>query len=242
MKFLAFLAVVLLSGAIAGTVQGMANLVLVEPVLDKAIYLENKALFDSGAEQDSIEFRVAHEEYRVWQKGGQLVSSAILGMSMGSLFGLVFGYARKSLPSSNILKKTLILAVIMWLILFIIPFVKYPSNPPTVGDSNTVSERATLYVGLIAVSGLLTLGFYYASRFLHGQKKVLALVGYLCILCTVIIMFPENPDAVSISDELLYDFRVASVISVTIFWITLAFVFGGLWRKFIPSIADSVEK
>ena len=196
MKFLAFLAVVLLSGAIAGTVQGMANLVLVEPVLDKAIYLENKALFDSGAEQDSIEFRVAHEEYRVWQKGGQLVSSAILGMSMGSLFGLVFGYARKSLPSSNILKKTLILAVIMWLILFIIPFVKYPSNPPTVGDSNTVSERATLYVGLIAVSGLLTLGFYYASRFLHGQKKVLALVGYLCILCTVIIMFPENPDAV----------------------------------------------
>ena len=104
MKFLAFLAVVLLSGAIAGTAQGVANLVLVEPVLDKAIYLENKALFDSGAEQDSIEFRVAHEEYRVWQKGGQLVSSAILGMSMGSLFGLVFGYARKSLPSSNILK------------------------------------------------------------------------------------------------------------------------------------------
>ena len=100
----------------------MANLVLVEPVLDKAIYLENKALFDSGAEQDSIEFRVAHEEYRVWQKGGQLVSSAILGMSMGSLFGLVFGYARKSLPSSNILKKTLILAVIMWLIQGVLSF------------------------------------------------------------------------------------------------------------------------
>ena len=67
----------------------------------------------SGNEQDSVEFRIAHEEYRTWQKGGQLVSSAILGMSMGSLFGLVFGYARKSLPSSNILKKTLILAVIM---------------------------------------------------------------------------------------------------------------------------------
>ena len=158
MKFLAFLAVVLLSGAISGTAQGMANFVLVEPVLDKAIYLENKALFDSGNEQDSVEFRIAHEEYRTWQKGGQLVSSAILGMSMGSLFGLVFGYARKSLPSSNILKKTLILAVIMWLILFIIPFVKYPSNPPTVGDPNTINERTTLYVGLIAVtfSGLLT--------------------------------------------------------------------------------------
>ena len=90
MKFLAFLAVVLLSGAIAGTVQGMANLVLVEPVLDKAIYLENKALFDSGAEQDSIEFRVAHEAKRLScsAPGNQIVSlfsSAILGMSMGSL-------------------------------------------------------------------------------------------------------------------------------------------------------------
>ena len=140
MKFLAFLAVVLLSGAISGTAQGMANFVLVEPVLDKAIYLENKALFDSGNEQDSVEFRIAHEEYRTWQKGGQLVSSAILGMSMGSLFGLVFGYARKSLPSSNILKKTLILAVIMWLILFIIPFVKYPSNP------NTINERTNRWI------------------------------------------------------------------------------------------------
>ena len=173
MKFLAFLAVVLLSGAIAGTAdQGVANLVLVEPVLDKAIYLENKALFDSGAEQDSIEFRVAHEEYRVWQKGGQLVSSAILGMSMGSLFGLVFGYARKSLPSSNILKKTLILAVIMWLILFIIPFVKYPSNPPTVGDSNTVSERATLHtLKLIAVSGLLTLEIFTMHQDSYMDRK-----------------------------------------------------------------------
>ena len=54
--------------------------------------------------------------------------------------------------------------------------------------------------------------------------------------------FPENPDVASISDELLYDFRVGSVISVTIFWFTLAFVFGGLWRRFIPNIADSAEK
>ena len=91
MKFLAFLAVVLLSGAISGTAQGMANFVLVEPVLDKAIYLENKALFDSGNEQDSVEFRIAHEEYRTWQKGGQLVSSAILGMSMGSHLRLYLG-------------------------------------------------------------------------------------------------------------------------------------------------------
>ena len=72
---MAFLAVVLFSGAISGTIQGVANFVLVEPVLDRAIYLENKALFDSGAEQDSIEFRVAQEEYRLWQKGGQLISS-----------------------------------------------------------------------------------------------------------------------------------------------------------------------
>ena len=148
---MAFLAVVLFSGAISGTIQGVANFVLVEPVLDRAIYLENKALFDSGAEQDSIEFRVAQEEYRLWQKGGQLISSTILGMSIGSLFGIIFSYTKKSLPSSDIIKKTLILAAIMWLILFIIPFVKYPSNPPTVGDVDTVNERMALYAGLIAV-------------------------------------------------------------------------------------------
>ena len=37
---------------------------------------------------------------------------------------------------------------------------------------NTINERTTLYVGLIAVSGLLTLGFYYLhSRFLHETEK-----------------------------------------------------------------------
>ncbi len=235
------MAVVLFSGAISGTIQGVANFVLVEPVLDRSIYLENKALFDSGAEQDSIEFRIAHEEYRLWQKGSQLISSTILGMSIGSLFGIIFSYAKKSLPSSDIIKKTLILAAIMWLILFIIPFVKYPSNPPTVGDADTVNERMALYAGLIAVSGLLTLGFYYASKFLPGRKKIFALAGYFCILGGVIFMFPENPDTISISNDLLYDFRVASVISVTIFWITLPFVFGGLWNKFLPSTADLTE-
>ena len=58
--------------------------------------------------------------------------------------------------------------------------------------------------------------------------------------------FPDNPPNTnaSVNPEkwLLYDFRVASVISVTIFWITLAFVFGGLWRKFIPSIAQTLLK
>ena len=95
MKFLAFLAVVLLSGAIAGTAQGVANLVLVEPVLDKAIYLENKALFDSGAEQDSIEFRVAHEAISCMAKRRSACLKCNFGMSMGSLLRTCIGYARK---------------------------------------------------------------------------------------------------------------------------------------------------
>jgi len=36
------------------------------------------------------------------------------------------------------LKKTFTLAAIMWLTIYIIPFLKYPANPPTVGDPETV--------------------------------------------------------------------------------------------------------
>ncbi|MDI1495821.1 MAG: Cobalt transporter subunit (CbtA) [Cenarchaeum symbiont of Oopsacas minuta] len=238
MKFLAFICVILVSGIVAGTIQGIANFVLVEPVLDRAISLENMALFDSGDVQNTVEFRLEHEAYRTWQKGGQIIASAILGMSFGSLFGLIYAYVKKSLPSSDTIKKSLILAAIMWLVLFAIPFVKYPSNPPTVGDPATVGERTMFYLGLITVSGLLMLGTCYILKFLHGNKKFLALAGCACIMGVTLILFPEPADTTNVPKDLLYDFRLASAISVTSFWITIPFVLGGLWRKFIPDVRD----
>ena len=64
MKTIIFLAIVLVSGALAGTVHGIVNLAIVEPYLDEAIGIENRNLFASGEEEDTPQFWVENDAYR----------------------------------------------------------------------------------------------------------------------------------------------------------------------------------
>ena len=236
MKTALFLAIVLISGALAGTVHGVANLILVEPYLDTAIGIENQHLFASGEEKDTPEFRAEFDSYRYWQKGGQILAGAILGTSIGALFGIVYAYSRNSLPGKTDLKKTFILAAIMWLTIFIIPFLKYPANPPTVGDPETVVLRSILYLSFIAISGFGAVGFYQMYRKLQSRKKIIAFVGYAIFISTVFVVMPPNPDEISAPIELVNQFRMMSVIAVSVFWVSVAAILGIFWHKFQPQL------
>src|SRR3990167_4231002 len=88
MKTALFIAIVLISGGLAGIVHGVANLALVESYLDQAIGIENQHLFASGEEKDTPEFKAQFDSYRYWQKGGQVLAGTILGMSTGAFCGI----------------------------------------------------------------------------------------------------------------------------------------------------------
>jgi predicted cobalt transporter CbtA len=235
MKTSIFLIIVLVSGAFAGLVWGSANLVLVEPYLDEAIGIENQNLFASGEEDDTLEFWVEYEGYRTWQKEGQLLAGVILGTSIGALFGIVFALSRNSLPGNNNIKKALILAGIMWLTFYFIPFLKYPANPPTVGEAETVILRSILYLSFIAISGFSALGFYNLSKIFKGYKKLVGLVGYVVFISAVFAIMPENPDEVTAPIDLVNGFRIMSVLAVSIYWIVVGLILGVLWNRYKPN-------
>lgn len=234
MKTMIFLAIVLVSGALAGTIHGIANLAIVEPYLDEAIGIENQNLFASGEEEDTPQFWVEYDAYRDWQKSGQVLAGAILGTSIGSLFGIVYALSRKSLKGKNDLQKTLVLAGIMWLTMYIIPFLKYPANPPTVGDGETVVLRAILYLSFIAISGFGAAGFYQLSKKIKSKSKIISVVGYGIFMAIVFALMPPNPDEVNAPMELVDGFRAMSVVAVSVFWVSVAVILGGLWHKFRP--------
>ena len=89
MKTIAFIIITLLSGAIAGTLLGLINQILVEPFVDDAIEIETQNMISEGKTVDRQEVN----SVRLWQKGGEIVAGTILGTSIGALFGLVFVYA-----------------------------------------------------------------------------------------------------------------------------------------------------
>jgi len=229
---LTFLVVALLSGVIAGTILGLVNLALVEPYLDKAIGIEVQNAIREGEQVDPIE----QTNYRFWQKGGELVAGTILGMSYGALMGIVFVFAKKIIPGSNV-KKALLVAGVIWLVVFMIPALKYPANPPTVGDPDTINYRESLFVSFILISGFTALGLaivYSKWKSKSSLKFATISVIYAIVMVGAFIAVPSNPDKITASMDLVNGFRISSMATITMFWIILGVIFGLLWEKLKP--------
>ena len=237
MKSAYFIVIVLVSGFTAGIIHGAVNLVIVEPYLDQAISIENQNLFATGLAEDTPQFWAEYSSYRDWQKSGQILAGGILGMSIGALFGIVFAYSRNALPKGHTIKKTFVLAAIMWLTIFLIPFLKYPANPPTVGEAETVVLRSILYLTFIAISGFSAVGFFMLYKKLEN-KKYLAFVGYAVFITAIFFIMPPSPDEVTAPMDLVNGFRTMSVMAVTTFWVAEAIILGLLWQKYKTKLEE----
>ena len=235
MNSLSFLAIVIAAGLLAGLVHGMLNIVIVEPYLDASIGIETHRMFSSGEAKDTPAFWQKFADYRIWQKQGSIVAGTILGVATGALFGLVFAYSRYKLPSQNEITKALILAGIMWATLFFIPFLKYPGNPPTVGDPNTLLIRTELYIAFVLLSGLGALGFSLLYKRIH-KKRFVVVLGYAGFIGMAFVLMPSYPDKITTSMDIVNGFRMVSAITMTLYWITNAIILGALWQRFQPHI------
>jgi predicted cobalt transporter CbtA len=224
----------LFSGVIAGIVLGLINQAVVEPFIDRAISIETQRHVARGESIDTAQ----QSQYRIWQKGGEVVAAAMYGVSLSALFGIVFVYSRRSLPGFTNKKKALFLAAIMFFVIFLIPALKYPANPPAVGNPSTIYYREMLYVGFIAVSGFSALALALSYRKLKtylSEKKTTVLLTvsliYAIIMISAYLAFPPNPDKVTIPMNLIISFRIASVCSIGIFWGVLGMIVGLFWDK-----------
>ena len=234
MKTLLFLAITLISGAIAGTILGIINQGIVEPYIDRAIRIETAVTERKVINPSEL------AGYRIWQKGGEIVAGTILGTSLSALFGIVFIYNRTSLPGSSNRKKALALAGIMCLVLFIIPALKYPANPPAVGDPKTIYYRQSLYVTFIAISGFSALVIAFMYRTLGNKlptitKNIIFPLMYAAIIAGAYLALPPNPDKITtVPMDLVLGFRISSAFTMSIFWGIIGIIFGSMWDRFRP--------
>jgi predicted cobalt transporter CbtA len=224
-----FVAITLLAGAIAGAILGSLNQLIVEPYIDAAIDIENQNAIVSGELFDPNEYTT----YRIWQKMGGIAAGTVLGMSMGALFGIVFAYARPSLPGSTNKKKALALAGIMGFVLFIVPALKYPANPPAVGDPETIYYRQALYVAFLAISGSSALGLAILFKRMGGTSARAAISCgiYAVVMIVAFLAMPSNPDKVTAPMDLVSNFRIASALTMSAFWGVLGIVLGLFWDR-----------
>ena len=122
----------------------------------------------------------------------------------------------------------------MWFVLFLMVALKYPANPPAVGDPETIYYRETLYIGYIMISGLAAFGMsviWIKTRI--NSKKIIIPLMYAAIMVTAYVIMPPNPDKIEISMDLIQTFRVLTATTIGVFWGILGIMFGSLWDKFL---------
>ena len=232
MKSLTFIFISLLSGIIAGVILAGVNYFVAEPFIDQAIGIEVDNSIASGEVVDFDEL----SSYRVWQKEGTFAAGAFLGLTYGAILGIVYVISRKYLPSSDDRKKALILAAIMCLSLYVVPFIKYPANPPALGDPETIGLRDSLYTNYQLASGLIALGvsiLMYKLRRI-GYSKYVIIVIYLGLVASIYAIFPANPDEITAPMDLVNAFRAVTFGTMVMFYLVLGTIFGIMWNKFKP--------
>ncbi len=223
-----------LAGLLAGATAVGFHSLLIEPVIDRAIELEGRMSLARG------EAPKAPVVGRPTQRVGLSVGLLLYGATWGLLFGVAFHVTQIWLPPAWMTAKrgVLLAALVGWSVA-VFPFLKYPANPPGVGDPGTIGYRQGLYFGFIGLSiagtilavalhRLLTLRARVASK--ERVHWLLALAIYAIYSAAVYAAMPPNPDPVRMPGQLVWTFRAISLAGLVLFWMVLGGAFGWLSR------------
>jgi predicted cobalt transporter CbtA len=226
----------LLRGMLVGLVAGFLVFAFArwagEPQVERSIAFETSIDQTKGdpSEPEMISRKI--------QRGiGLLTGAVVYSSALGGIFGLVFAYSQGRFSVSSPRALALCIAVLGFISVALVPSLKYPANPPSVGSPKTIGIRTAAYFLAIALSlASMTLSLQLARRFTRrfGVWNSSLLAAFLFILLTVTLSsflpaIDEVPQAFPAS--LLWKFRIASWEMQLLLWSTLGLLFGWLTER-----------
>ncbi|GAB3657552.1 CbtA family protein [Glycomyces tarimensis] len=226
----------LAAGLLAGLVAGVFALLVGEAPLGEAIELEERA--HTAAHAPAPAAHDHDEAFTVDRTVQQVllpVGTALVGAAYGGLFGLAFVPLAKS--SRDRWKAGLGFGAAAWAALALFPALKYPANPPGVGDPATVGSRTTWFVVSLVASLALAALLCLASRRLRARgmddvPRQLAVGAAAVVLYgSLFAALPSSGVAIEVPAALLWDFRLASMATQAILWLGLTVGFAWLWHR-----------
>ncbi|MDG4809646.1 CbtA family protein [Micromonospora sp. WMMD1120] len=237
--FLAVLVRGLLAGLIAGLLAGTFAYVVGEPQVEAAIAIEEAASHAEPAAgaHDHEDALVS----RTGQRGGLFLATGLFGAAMGGLLATAYVLLSRRRRSYDDGRSGLLLAGAALVGAVLVPFLKYPANPPAVGDPATINQRTITYL-LMVVLGLVavwagSLGYRSVGAQAPTWQRAAAGVGGFLLVAAVsyVVMpsFQEVPD--DFPATLLWDFRLASLGTQVVLWTGIGLFFAALmhseWRR-----------
>ncbi|QKW06707.1 CbtA family protein [Streptomyces sp. NA04227] len=224
------------AGGAAGLAAGLFSLLAAEPLMDRAIRDEEARSAKEHAHEHAHEAAATahtHEELfsRSTQHFGLVVTAVVAGIALGVFFAIAYALVHRRAPLANPWPRALVFAASAFLAVSLLPALRYPANPPGVGDSGTVTDRQELWLGAVAIG---VLGLLLAWQVFVKLAERPAPVRHIAVALTVVavlgvlFLLPGNPDEVPVEASLLWDFRVLSIGTQVLLWAVFGAVFGAL--------------
>lgn len=254
----------LLFGALGGLVAWVFMYLMAEPIIDRAIgYEEARSEAMEALEHSHGAMGHAHggeEEVfsrTIQQTVGAGVGMVVLGLALGGIAAVVLAvwlhYRGDSAASAR--RYAIPVAVLTFGALYVLPIIKYPANPPAVGNEDTIQQRTGLFLAMIAISAVVVLiGVVVRQRLRArglGEGSLWIAAGVVVVLMVLAYWLMPSLGSLSANAELhsafetpgpvtdtdgtillpgfdaddLYLFRLYSLIAQVIIWVSIA---GGL--------------
>lgn len=257
------------AGALGGLLAFAFARIMAEPLIQRAIDYEE----GRGAAQELLDkaagLAIAPAEAEVFSRGLQRgvgigLGMLLFGLAVGGLFAVAYVLIQRR---TAVRPRTLaaLLAAAGFVALYLVPFLKYPANPPAVGNDETIGARGALYFAMIDISLACLVAAVLAWRRLAPRvgswnASLLAGAGFVIVVAVAMAILPplghldanvaeygrrvaetplplRDPEGRIVfpgfDPDLLFKFRLCSVISQLIIWSTIGLAFGALAERLL---------
>jgi predicted cobalt transporter CbtA len=235
----------LLAGVVGAVLAFVFARLFAEPVIGRAIE------FEDGRTE------VAHAQ-GVHEHGAELFSRGVqgnaglgfgvlvFGTAIGALFAVAFCVAFTRVKHAEPRSLSLRLAAVAFTAVYLVPFLKYPPDPPAVGQADTIGSRTLWYLVMVLISVSAATAAVWPVRRLSDRlggfnAGLAAAAGYVVLVTVVMLALPtvdeipgpmRNAAGVIVYPgfpaDVLYEFRVVSLFTQLVLWGSIGLVFSAL--------------
>jgi hypothetical protein len=217
----------LVCGVLAGLAAGVFAFVVGEPLVQDAIDIENASASLTPVLAHISDWTVS----RPSQRGGLFLATALYGACVGTIFTLAFAVLRGRVDVRDDWQLSVRLALALFVALVLVPWLKYPANPPAVGDPDTIGQRTWIYLVLLAGTGAALVAAWRvwarSSSSVVWVRPLSAGLTFVALVVVLVVALPgvdEVPDGFPAS--LLWEFRLSSLGTQAVLWAALGVGYG----------------
>ncbi|MFE8014087.1 CbtA family protein [Streptomyces antibioticus] len=229
----------MLAGLAAGVLALLVAYFLGEPLVDRAIGFE-----ESHAPAHEHEVELVSRGLQ--STAGLATGVLVYGVAFGGIAALAYCFALGRVGRFGPRATALLLSGVALVAVYVVPFLKYPANPPAVGDPDTIGKRTTLYFLMMVLSVLLAvaatlLGKRLAPRLGNWYATVAAVAAFALAVGLAYAFLPVvNEVPADFPATVLWRFRISALAMQATLWAGFGLVFGELAQRLLHPTPKTV--